>query len=297
MGKDDDDLLLIFDGNNLCMRSFFAMDAAGRKGGMLTTSDGRESGTLYGMVNTFFSFIRKYRPTHCLFIFDYGMSEFRHTMRSSYKGNRHVENKVDMTAYYSNFDKFLSLVGVRSYRQSAVEADDLIACAVRDFKDIPILILSADHDLQQLISRRVTVTAPSLKGRSAEKIFTVDWVRRTHGLPPHRLPELWAITGDASDNIKGLKGIGPVKGAAMLAGTNLQSLIATHPAMEGNEKLIWENYQMICLPCPDAILNVTLEECRFDPEAADTLEKFLTEWEFSSLLARYHSGMLWRDIA
>ncbi|HMS56031.1 MAG TPA: 5'-3' exonuclease, partial [Fimbriimonadaceae bacterium] len=107
-------------------------------------------------------------------------------------------------------------------KQTGFEADDLIASAVSQ-TDEPCLVLTADRDAYQLASDRVTILAPKRGTPVLDRIGPREVVARM-GVLPEQVPDFKALSGDPSDNIPGLKGIGPKTAA---------NLLQTHGTLEG----------------------------------------------------------------
>lgn len=295
-----DPLMLLVDGNNLVLRAYHSQryrDSSGEWKG-LSTSDGRSSGALYGTLVMFCRLVREFNPTHVLFTFDYGRSKARTEIRPEYKANRSQDPKQreDLKPQYGAIEKLLSSLDVRHYREQGVEADDLIAKAVSNWqKEMPIVVVSADHDLLQLVNNKVKVLKPGMGGNSREKIYTQDKVEEEYSLPPKRLPEAWAISGDSGDNIRGVSRVGYKTALKILSGyDSLSEAIAFHPKLEGSERLVQENYQLIHLDGSFANLNVSLDECSFTKDFDEgTIRKILEDWEFKSIITRLDEGRFW----
>lgn len=296
-------LLMACDGTNLMVRAAFGYSRfVNGNPEPLRTTDGRVTSGLYGSVLTFLTYYKKALPTHSLWCFDYGKSTYRLSIDSQYKANRLKENddKVDLElpSQYTAFDEFLSLVGAKSYREQGVEADDLLACSTRWSEQIPTVIVSVDHDLRQLVSPSVAVLKPSMgtNKSSAEKLYQVEQIEEEYGLPPTRLAEMWALTGDPSDNIEGVRGIGPKRALKILQEyPNLHEALSQHPRLKGLgfEDRVYRNYSMIKLDGSCAQFDVSLEECAFQPSYSDELRDFFSEWEFESLIKRFDERTLW----
>jgi DNA polymerase-1 len=108
-----------------------------------------------------------------------------------------------------------------------VEADDVIATLVKmaRAKDWEVVIYSADKDIMQLIGDHV-----SMIDALHAKTYTRDEVIKKMGVPPEQIPDFLALTGDTSDNIPGLKGVGDKTAAGLLEKYgSLQALIDANP--------------------------------------------------------------------
>lgn len=188
----DDDLIVLVDGNNLLMRAHYAMKHFG-----FSNREGIPTGGLFGVIKTHIALIRLLAPSHIVWFFDAGGSKARKELYPEYKSNRNTKDS-DVKRDFTRFEKFLSLANVRYYREHGVEADDLIAAAVNRWdSEIPKVIVSADHDLHQLVRRDPNVSILKLRqGSAKQEILRYRDILEKYSLPPSMLPELWALTGD-----------------------------------------------------------------------------------------------------
>jgi DNA polymerase-1 len=199
--------LLIIDGNALFHRS---RNALKRGAGELTTSWGQPVTGTYGVLNTLFSTLEKEDYDSVLPVFDAG-GNFRKKEDNDYKANRGPSDdnfKSDITLLR---EEVLFYLGFNPVAFPGFEADDVIASVAKSsvaFSSVDIL--TCDRDLLACVSSRVNV----ILFNSAKKVERVDpdGVRRIFGVNPVDVPVFKALAGDSSDNIAGLKGIGP-KGA------------------------------------------------------------------------------------
>jgi len=296
----DSPLFLCVDGSNIMQRALHAHRHFDKDTGewhTLTTKDGRESGALYGAIVTLSTLVRQFRPTHVLWLADWGQSTARLAMNPEYKANR-VHSDYDLSPQYEAFDTFLDLVGIRHYREHGVEADDLMAAAAFKFStEMPVVIVSADHDLRQLVSDRISVLKPSMGSAPGAKevLFTPKKIIEYYGLPAGRLPEAWSLCGDSGDNIQGIVGVGFKTALKMLnqCGTLIDT-IERHPKCRGWERQVWENFKMIRLTGEYATFAVDLDSCEFDKnEHSQALIDHLASWELSSILSKLEEGSLY----
>lgn len=201
--ESSEELLMVFDLNNLVLRCQAGMSKAG-----LTNKEGIPTGGLFGSIRVFNGYIQKLQPTHVACFWDFGRSVFRTQIQADYKGDRpksaYLEpGEVQLTFHL--FEQYLDLIRVFHYKEEGIEADDLIAdCVYQNRDSLPITILSADHDLRQLVRQPdpypVTVIKPSMSStKTNESTYTYQSVIDEYKLPPHRLAELWSIEGDIGD--------------------------------------------------------------------------------------------------
>lgn len=160
------------------------------------------------------------RPTHAVVAFDSG-DTFRRVMSSGYKASRGArefdEEQEAAWAMMMHIAQALPVVNGGVY-----EADDLLATWARRLpKGGTAVVVANDKDMHQIVSDRVTL----LSVRGDERV-TVDSVRRRWGVPPDRVADVQALSGDGIDSIRGVRGVGPVKARAILAERRLVEALA-----------------------------------------------------------------------
>lgn len=289
--------LLIVDGNNILIRSHSALRD-------LTRRDGTPSGGLFGGMRMFVSYVQQLQPTHVLWVFDKGKSEKRLALLPSYKGDRPTKDRDDsLWDNFRAFDQFLDIVGVKHYRSQGVEADDHMASAVHQWssEDTRISIISGDHDLLQLVSRKPQVHLVRPKnGRGAslfEEIWTEDRIFEEYEMKPKDLPILWSLTGDMSDNIRGLHRVGEKTAFKLLDQHGSIDKILQLEKYAGQADLVRNNEKLIRLDGSEFPLPFDLDDCKFDPKGHDVprLTEFLKDWDLGSFLKKVDTdGGFWK---
>jgi len=298
--------LLILDGHNITLRAYFGLLKQN-----LRTREGIGTWGVYGSINSLASYIRKYEPTHILVAFDKGRSKKRIAVDPNYKANRISVNGADETYLESRrqinlFQDFCNIAGIKTLRIQDVEADDIIARAAHEYRDYfdEIVIVSADHDIRQLIDEKTVVVKPSLSQsrKVDEEVFTREAILEQYGIEPYRLPEIWALMGDKGDNIPGVPGIGEKTAIKLIQkhGSINKALENEEPKLVGHEEVISKAYEMIYLDGNEDIDFPTLEALQFNPISNESLNaselyNFLTGLEMSSIVVRWTNGTLWKD--
>ncbi len=137
---------------------------------------------------------------------------FRHEIDPTYKANRPA---ADATLHHQMALAKETLVtdGFPVWTHRGFEADDLIATATRLAVEMgsEVLVVSSDKDLLQLVGPRVQA-----KSLTTGAVLDEQAVREKFGVEPGQVRDYLSLVGDASDNVKGAKGIGPKKAAALL---------------------------------------------------------------------------------
>lgn len=206
--------LLLIDANSIIHRCFHALPK-------FTAPDGRPSGALYGLASVLLKIFRETPPDYAAALFDRPEPTFRDKMYKEYKAQRPPTEDILISQLIEAprlFEKF----GVRPFDKAGFEADDLIATLAEKFKDeVQVIIMTGDMDTLQMVKDGKITVRTFKKGISETMDFDEAAVRNKYGLEPEQLVDYKALVGDASDNVKGVSGIGPKTAAGILhkAGT------------------------------------------------------------------------------
>ncbi len=148
--------------------------------------------------------IREKQPLSLVIVFDSKKPSFRKEIFPEYKANREVP-PPDLSGQIEAVIEMCHQSGLFCLQEEGIEADDWIATFVHRFESThPVVMVSADKDLTQLIDDQV-----SMYDSFREKIWGAKEVEEKWGVKPSQMRDLLALTGDASDNIPGIEGVGP----------------------------------------------------------------------------------------
>jgi DNA polymerase-1 len=293
--------LLIVDMNNMFWRAFH-----GLKMQNLRTERGEPTWAVFGSLNTVTSLIREHNPSHVLLAWDKGQSAYRNSVYPEYKGTRvsssnERDRDPEVDFQFKLTRDLLDKMSLFSYSENQTEADDVIATTVYKFCDeIDIVIVSSDHDVRQLIrNERVTVVKPSLNTtRAPEEVFTYREILADYGIVPPRLPEIWALHGDSSDNVPGAAGVGPKTAFKLISefGTLDRVLASGNKKIVGQESIVRRAFELIELRGDVARCEYKLDELEFKPEVDLQLIETLKRYEFNSILTKLELDMLWKQV-
>jgi 5'-3' exonuclease len=294
--------LLAVDGNNLLMRALHAT----RRSGM--SAHGVPTGPLHVFVNTLAKHIREEEPTHIGIAWDGGGQGLRAGIDEGYKANRAAAPDLDHELKESSFAlarEFCDLAGIhqQEYPGEGVEADDIIGAWWRYWTYETwghMVILSSDKDLLQFVEGP---RAEQIRLSSADTP-TDRWnearVLEHYGVPPRTIPELLAIAGDVSDNIIGVRGIGPKKAAKALQadGLDFGKCIRRWPddaeRLRQNLRLTdlrskWPHVIRVVAPRPPVETTLTTPQT----SRWQALAAFLDRYELKGVKDRLEAGTLW----
>jgi 5'-3' exonuclease len=281
--------LLLIDGHYYLYRSFFAIRG-------LTNSRGEPTNAIYGFLKAMRKMVTDLKPDLGAVVWDHGLPDRRTSLQSAYKQHR-PEMPLELRPQEAWLQHNLPLTGFSSLSAPATEADDLIASYTRKAVAAghQVVIATNDKDILQLTSERVAIysTAKADAGRDAFALLGPREIKEKWGVEePSQIGEILALTGDSTDNIPGVPGIGGKTAAQLIHayGTveNLFRKLATVQPEKLRERLasakdlIEANRRMIALddelPLPKA-----LEDLRIVPRY-DPLIVALQECEFRTLV-------------
>jgi DNA polymerase I len=229
--------LLLIDGHNLLFKAFFGIPEK-------LNAEGKCVHGVFGFISMTVNIIRKTTPTHVLVVFDPEETPSRTETYAPYKSNRKdysslPDNENPFTQLKS-IKKGLDAIGIKFCEQSGAEADDLIA-SYTGLPDFQTVIVSSDTDFFQLVNRQTIV----YHYHSRNPVFyNIEAVTAKFGIPPARYLEYKALVGDKSDNISGVRGIGP-KNALKVLNNERQLTPEEQTILQRNVDLIRLNAKVV----------------------------------------------------
>jgi len=275
--------LYLVDGSSILFRAFYAIRG-------LSTRDGRPTNAIYGTLKIAEKLLKDRGATRAAFLFDLPAPTFRHEAFEEYKANR-PPAPDDLVSQIAPAKALLTARGLPVFELAGYEADDLIGTLADRARALgwEVVIATADKDLFQLVREGVSILYTK-----DDSLLDARGVEEKFGVPPHRVADVLALWGDATDNIPGVPGIGE-KGAKELVRQygDLESVLAhagevTRKAyregLEQNAEAARFSYMLATVKC-DVDMPWGPEDCVLgepDPEAVAALYR---EYEFTSLLA------------
>ena len=196
--------LFIIDGMAQIYRAHFAMI-----NNPLTTKDGRHTSVIYGFLNMLFKIIRDEKPDYLVIAMDSKAKTFRHNLYNEYKAHR-PKMPEEISCQIPILKEIINHLGVELIERPGYEADDIMGSLskIAESHDVKSYIVSGDKDMLQMVNDNIIVYAPGNRFKPTTK-FKRDEVKTKMGVYPERIIDLLSLIGDASDNIPGVKGVGP----------------------------------------------------------------------------------------
>jgi DNA polymerase-1 len=206
--SEPDDRLILIDGHALLYRAFFAFPT-------LTTKEGLMVNAVYGFTRILLSVIKDINPKYLAVTFDTPKPTFRHTDFVGYKAQR-KEMPEELRGQIDLVKEVVTVLNIPQFAIDGYEADDVIGTISRQVtancKDgkhgTHVLIVTGDKDAFQLVDDCVHVLVPP-HGKHGEQEFDQEAVLNKMGVRPDQIVDYKALSGDPSDNIPGIQGIGP----------------------------------------------------------------------------------------
>lgn len=286
---------LLIDGNNLAMRAVHASWNTST----LTNADGVPTAAVMIYINALAKLIADEQPTHVAVAWD-GQSQFRRALLPSYKANRkEAPQELRRDDAFRLMQRFAYVAGIHNQLNPIHEADDLIASwwwAIEGSGEDTIVIASGDKDLLQLLGSSPFGARTVVHRFGDPESWTAERFEEVNGYEPERWPLVASLMGDASDNIEGIKGIGPKKAVKMLRehDWNLSEAVAERYPEELDR--IEMNFRLMDLqkgPMVDVSAPRPTDLVRYGEPGGELLDVFLTELELAEIQARYRRHALW----
>jgi DNA polymerase-1 len=268
------DLLVALDGDSLAHRAYHALPP-------LWAKDGESRHAVYGFGSMLCKVLGELRPRYGAVAFDTPEPTFRHVAYPRYKAQR-PDAPDDLYAQIPHMRTLAGALGLACLDWAGFEADDVLGTLARQAvaAGLDVVVVTSDSDALQLVGPGVRVLMPH-KGFSESVMHDTESVLTRYGVEPGRIPDLKALTGDSSDNIAGLPGVGPKTAARWLAEHGSLDAILADPArvsprhcaalLAHADRL--RHARALTSICPDVPLELDLVACRvqeYDRAAAAT---------------------------
>ena len=288
--------LIIIDSNALLHRSFHALPP-------LATKSGQETGAVYGFLLTLFKAIKDLQANYIVACFDTKAKTFRHEKFEEYKAQR-PKTPDGIISQIPITKEILNAFKIPVFAEEGFEADDLIATicsmAPNQEKNLEIYILSGDLDNLQLVNENVKVYTLG-KGIKDTVIYDISKVKERFDVEPLQMIDFKALTGDSSDNIPGVPGIGKKTAAEIIQKygnlKNLYDELATDTAvlkpkvkeaLKKNKETAFMALSLVETK-KDVDIDFNLEDCKFGNFNQKELKQKFEKLEFNTLINRLAS--------
>ncbi|MEM7131119.1 MAG: DNA polymerase I [Chloroflexota bacterium] len=279
--------LLLIDGHSQAYRAFFGVKTP------LATSSGELTTAVFGFTRKLFSILKEHSPDQVGVAFDVG-DTWRHKEYTEYKGTRE-RMPDDLRSQMGRIEQLLDVLNIPIVTYPNFEADDVLGTLSRKADELgsEVLILTGDRDLFQLVTERVSILYTSGGPNPRTSVYGLAEVQERYGLTPEQFIDLKALTGDASDNIPGIPGVGEKTAIKFLKSyetlDNLYQHVEEISGPKTKQNLI-DAEEQVRINKRLVTIHTNLE-MEYDPERfklqgydGDQVVQFFTELEFHSLI-------------
>jgi DNA polymerase I len=281
--------LIIIDGHSILYRAFHALPP-------LTNNKGQMTNAVYGFLLILFRAIKDVKANYLVACFDTKKPTFRHEQFEEYKAGR-AATPDGIISQMPVMKEVLAVFGVPVFEKEGFEADDLIATIAKQTTADKVFILSGDLDNLQLVDEKIGVYTMG-KGIKDSVVYDRDRVVERFGVEPLQMNDFKALTGDNSDNVPGVPGIGKTTAAALIQQygsiENLYAEIATDTAvlkpkvkeaLKTNKEKAFLSLELVRTK-QDVDIDFDLEKCKFGNFNEGAIKKEFEKLGFFSLIPR-----------
>ena len=281
------DKLFLIDGHALVFKMYYAFLRR-----PMINSKGADMSILFGFTKYLLELIEREKPTHIAVAFDPPGGTFRNEMYPAYKGTRPPTPQLVIDAL-EPLTELVQAPNIPVMMVPGFEADDVLGSAATQFASaqLDVYMVTPDKDYGQLIGAHVFQLKPG-KGGSDNELVDTDALCEKWGISePSQVIDMLAICGDTADNVPGVKGVGEVGAAKLIAkyGT-LENIYAHLSELTPKQQAMFTEAQphmalskALVTIKTDMELPATLEDMRYTGEFTPRAAELFNYYEFSSL--------------
>lgn len=283
------DRVFILDASGYLYRSYFAIRN-------MTNPKGESTNALFGFIRSVQKLFKDFQPTHLVAVFDGPRNAASRTaIYADYKGHR-AAMPDDLRYQITWAQEYCLMAGIPFLNIPEVEADDTMASIARQFaqEHADVFICTSDKDMCQVVNEKIKL----LNTHKDNKIIGSDDVVAEWGVPPEKMVDLLAMTGDTSDNVPGLSGFGPKTAADLLQKFGSLDYILAHPELitaKKKQDTVREQKEQALISRQLVTINTQVpiptgsDFYLLRTQDKDQLKTFYTRMNFSSLLREFDS--------
>jgi len=197
--------LYLIDGTAYIYRAYHAIRG-------LTNSTGLPTNAAFGFTRILIKLIEDRSPEYVVMFFDAKGPTFRHKIYKDYKANR-PPMPEDLSVQIPHIKKITQGFNIPVIEMKGFEADDLIGTFRLKAEEagFSVVMVTGDKDFVQLVTDKAIIWDPM-----KEKTIDMKTVRESFGVEPNQMIDVMGLSGDTSDNIPGVPGIGPKTALALI---------------------------------------------------------------------------------
>lgn len=279
--------ILVLDISAMLYTAYYAIN--------LSKSDGTHSGALYGFLNQLKRLYQEIKPNYIFAGRDISRKNLKRLkIYPEYKQNR-PEMKEELRLQFNEINYFLDSLNIKYFEYDGEEADDILASIAEILKKDPnneIYVYTKDKDICQILDKNVKIIYPSTDKKEKFKIVDdEEKVIEKFGVYSYQIPDLFAFTGDSSDGIPGVSGIGKGIAPYVKEYSTIENILENIEKLNiRNKKKILENVDLAKMSRELATvnrnipLNISLtDENLFANKEMNEFLNLCDKWEFRAV--------------
>jgi DNA polymerase-1 len=226
--------IILLDSHAIIHRAYHALPD-------FVSSKGEPTGGIYGLSAMLLKIISDLKPDYIFACYDLPGPTYRHEAYSGYKAKRE-KAEDDLIMQLKRSRDVFTAFNIPIYDAPGFEADDILGTIVEDLitrkerKDFEIIIASGDMDTLQLVKGKDVKVFTMKKGLSETILYDEDKVKERFGFEPKMIPDYKGLSGDPSDNIPGVKGVGDKTATTLI--TNFGTIENIYKTLKKNKKAL-----------------------------------------------------------
>jgi len=282
----DSKKIFLIDGSAFLYRAFHAIRS-------LATSKGHPTNATFGFTRILLKLIKDNSPEYAVVLFDVKGPTFRHKLYDQYKANR-PPMPEELAAQIPDIKRIIKALNIPIVEKPGFEADDLVGTYSKTAqkKGFEVVMVTGDKDFIQLVTEKCTLWDPM-----KDTIMDVNTIKKDMGIDPAQFIDVLGLAGDTSDNIPGVRGVGPKTALKLIARFgSIKNLYENIDDIKGQTKL-YENLlsskNIVFLSRDLATIDISVFVKKdiedFKLEAFDRKKAFelFQEFEFKTLAAEF----------
>jgi DNA polymerase-1 len=285
--------LFLLDGYALAYRAYYSFISR-----PLITSKGEHTSAIFGFVNALMKILDEEKPDHIAVVFDRPEPTFRHKMFEPYKATRQ-KMPEDMVSQLGRLREVVEAFNVPILEMAGYEADDIMGTLAykAEKENLEIYLVTSDKDFMQLISPLTKIYKPGKSGDEWE-IVDFEHVEEKFGVTPDKVVDVLGLTGDKSDNVPGVPGIGEVTAIPLVREfgsmeniyTNIEKISkeSVKTKLLNNKEQAFLSKHLVTIKT-DVPIDVDIHQLKAQQKDIVKLTHLFTELEFKYLIRKLTS--------
>jgi DNA polymerase-1 len=286
--------LYLLDGMALAYRAYYAFIQH-----PLINSKGENTSAVYGFVMFLNRILSQEYPDHIAVVFDTAKPTFRHEAYPEYKATRQ-KMPEDMSPQIGIIKEVIRAYNIPVIELEGYEADDIMGTLARRAEKEGVLtfLVTSDKDFMQLVTEKIKIYKPGKQGTDVE-VVSFKEVKDKFGVTPDKVVDVLGLTGDSSDNVPGVPGIGEKTAIPLIQQygsiENVYKNIDQIPQkglktkLETNKELAFLSKKLVTIDTNTPI-SIDFHSLRAGQEDTEKLSRLFETLEFKSLLNKLMTG-------